>query len=143
MSECVDNRCVSGKISSTDGCKVIHKNLNWIIQWLQEWLTSLNRDECEVMHFGPERPNKQMCVRSLCSVAREEFDRGVILSADLKHKKWKSTCSKGNIRLSLLQEILSMGHGNPCHTCTTCVKPHLEYAVDFRFPNCKDMKVSE
>ena len=118
--------------SITQGAPSLQDDLTRVKQWTDLWLSKLNLFKCEVMHIGTNNPRTKYFIGDHQLNCQDvQRDLGVLVAANLKSRHQSlHAASKATKVLAMLRNAFSSRTAavwKPLYT--TCVRPHLEFAV--------------
>uniref|UniRef100_A0A803K404 Reverse transcriptase domain-containing protein n=1 Tax=Xenopus tropicalis TaxID=8364 RepID=A0A803K404_XENTR len=124
----------------------LQSDLTKLESWAANWKMRFNVDKCKVMHFSRININASYLLNgSLLGVSLTEKDLGVFVDNKLSNsRQCHFVATKGNKVLSCIKKGIDSRDENiilPLYR--SLVRPHLEYAVQFRASVLKDINELE
>ena len=119
----------------------LQRDLDFVLNWRQDWLIKFNINKYMVMHHGHNNENRHFFTeKRQLHESDTERDLGVIFSTDLKWKNQVLTATnKANQMLGRIKKSFAKFDCNLLRSLySTFIRPLSEFAVPFWSPHLKD-----
>ncbi|PKU49466.1 hypothetical protein llap_175 [Limosa lapponica baueri] len=146
LSKFADNTKLCGAVNMLEGRDAIQKDLDRLEKWAHVNLMKFSQAKCKVLHLGHWNPrHKYRLGGEWIESSPEQKELGVLVDEKL-NMSWQCVLAAqkadhmlGDIKRSVASRSMEM----ILPLYSALVRPHLEYCVQLRSPQHKDMDLLE